>query len=499
VDNPPLDHSRLELAVDKLLGFLPDQDPTTPGVITDCTNFIPYETGMQGAPSASTPASTPALAAACIGAVVVTKLDDTRRIIAGSTVRLYELSAGSWSDVTRAGVYTGGTDTRWSFAQFGNATIASNLTDAMQRSTSGAFADIATAPKAKIVFSVGSFVMALNTSDATYGVSQNRWWNCATFDETSWTPSVTALSATGTLVSAPGQITAGGKLGDYAVAYKDKAIFLGQFVGAPSVWNWSQVVGGDAGCVGQDAFADIGGAHFIVGQDNLWIFDGSRPTPIGLGQVRQWFYSNSNPSYRYKIQCLFERQRNLVWIFYPSTNSTTLDSAMVYHIATKQFGLVTINIEAVLNYISAGTTIDGLSGISATIDGLSAYSLDSQFWLVGGRALSVFDTTHQLKLMTGASTSSSYTTGDMGDDEGVSLLSKIRVRFAPGYAPTTATAQVFSKMTEGDGLTTGSTHTINDGKFDALQAARFHRATIAMTGEVRVLAMDAVLKPMGVA
>lgn len=485
--------------MDKLLGFSPDLDPTTPGVITACVNFIPYEAGMAGAPSASTPTSTPALAAACVGGVVITKLDDTRRIIAGTATKLYELSGGVWTDVSRAGNYTGGADTRWSFTQFGNATIASNLTDTMQRSASGSFADIATAPKAKIVFSVGSFVMALNTSDATYGVSQNRWWCCATFDETNWTPSVTALCATGQLVSAPGQITAGGKLGDYAVAYKDKAIFLGQFVGAPSVWDWAQVPGGDAGCVGQDAWTDIGGAHFIVGQDNLWLFDGSRPVPIGVGQVREWFYANSNPSYRYKIQCIFDRQTNRVWIFYPSTNSTTLNSAMVYHLATKQFGLVTINIEAVLNYISAGVTIDGLSSISSTIDGLSAYSFDSQFWLGGGRALSIFNTSHQLQLMTGASTSSSYTTGDMGDDDGVSLLSKIRIRFAPGFAPTTATAQVSSKMTEGDGLTIGDTHTLNDGKFDVLQAARFHRATIAMTGDNRVLAMDATLKPMGTA
>lgn len=482
--------------MDKLLGFCPDSDPTIPGVVTDCVNFIPYETGMMGSPSASTPASTPALAAACVGGVVVTKLDDTRRIIAGTATKLYELISGSWSDVS-AGSYTGGTDTRWSFTQFGNTTVASNLTDTIQSSSAGAFAAIATAPKAKIVFSVGSFVMAFNTSDGTYGVSPNRWWCCASFDVTSWTPSVTTLATTGQLVSAPGQITAGGKLGDYAVAYKDKAIFVGQFIGAPAVWDWLQVPGGDAGCVGQDAFCDIGGAHFIVGQDNLWLFDGSRPVPIGVGQVRQWFYSNSNPSYRYKIKCVFDRQKNTVWIFYPSINSTTCDSALVYHVASKEFGRATVNVEAVLNYISAGITIDGLSSISSTIDGLSSYSFDSQFWLSGGRALSIFNTSHQLQLMTGVSTSSSFTTGDAGDDEIVSLLSKIRLRFAPGYAPTTASAQTFSKMTEGASLALNNTATINDGKFDVLQSGRFHRAVISFTGDVRVMGIGAVLKPAG--
>ena len=65
--------------MDKLLGFTPDMDPTTPGVVTECVNFIPYINGMRGAPTGSTPASTPALAAACQGIAVTTRLDDTRR------------------------------------------------------------------------------------------------------------------------------------------------------------------------------------------------------------------------------------------------------------------------------------------------------------------------------------------------------------------------------------------------------------------------------------
>lgn len=482
----------------KLLGFLPDADPTTPGVITSCTNFIPYEQGMRGAPSAVTPSATPALAAACQGAAIITKLDDTRRILAGTQTKLYELSGGSWADVSGS-VYTGGTDSRWQFAQFGNSTLAANLTDNIQRSTGAGFTTVATAPKAKILFTVGSFVMAMNTVDGTYGTSPNRWWCSATYDETSWAPSITTLSATGLLVSTPGQITAGGRLGEYAIAYKDKAIYIGQFVGAPSVWDWVQVPGGEAGCVGLDAWCDIGGAHFFIGNDNIWLFDGSRPVPLGVGEVRQWFYSESNPGYRYKTQCIFDRQNNVVWVFYPSKSSTVNDSALVYHLQTKQWGAATFTIESVLNYISAGVTIDGLTSTSATIDGLSSYSFDSQFWLTGGRSLSVINTSHQIQSLTGISTSSSFTTGDVGDDDTVSLLTKIRLRFAPNYKPTTANVQTFSKMTEGDSLTSVATGTLNDGKFDVLQSARFHRAQFSFTGDNRVLGMDAVLKPQGTA
>lgn len=484
--------------MDKLLGFKPDTEPTTPGVITDCTNLIPYEIGMAASPTGIIPSGTPALAAACLGAAVVTKLDDTRRVFAGTTTKLYELTGGAWVDVSGA-VYSGGASTRWSFAQFGDASLAANLADNIQRSTGGAFATIATAPKAQIVFSVGSFVMALNTSDGTYGVQPDRWWCSASFDDTSWTPSIITLATTGRLVSTPGKIMAGGRLGEYAVVYKEKAIYLGQFVGAPAVWDFVQVPGGEAGCVGQDAWCDIGGAHFFVGQDNLWLFDGSRPKPIGVGEVRQWFYSNSNPSFRYKTQCIFDKQNNVVWMYYCSKQSTVLDSALVYHVATGQWGKVSITIESTMNYISGAITIDGLSSLSGTIDGLPDVAFDSQYWLSGGRSLSYFDTSHQLRTLTGANATSTFTTGDAGDDDIVSLLSKIRIRFAPGYAPLTATCTTYSKMNEGDSLTTNASGSISNGKFDVLQSGRFHRAKFDFTGDCKILGMGAVITPQGTA
>ena len=481
--------------MDKLLGFVPDADPTTPGVLTSVTNLIPYENGMKGAPTGSTPSGVPALASACLGGVVVTKLDDTRRILAGTQTKLYELSGGSWSDVS-TGAYTGGTDSRWSITQFGNDTVAANLSDTIQRSTGSTFAPVGYAVKAKIVFSVGAFVMALNTSDATYGVSQDRWWCCAAYDASNWTPSVTTMATTGRFVAGPGQVTAGGKLGEYAVAYKEKSIFVGQFVGAPVVWDWVHVPGGDAGCVGQDAWCDIGGAHFIVGNDNLWLFSGSTPTPIG-GGVRQWFFDNSSPTSRNKTQCVFDKQNNTVWVFYPSRNATTLDSALVYHLVSKQWGHATLSIESALNYVAAGVTIDDLDDYSATIDGLTGVSFDSQFWLSGGRALAVFNASHQLQTLTGVSASSSMTTGDVGDDDVYTFLSKVRLRFAPGGKPTSATLQTFSKQEEGDSLTVGSTVTMQDGKFDVLQSARFHRGSFNFAGDHKVTGISVALMAEG--
>lgn len=479
-----------------IIGFAPDAEQTLPGLLSDCTNLIPARVGMEGGPSEQTPADVPALADECQGAAVVSLLDNTRRFIAGTSSKLYELSAGSWVDQTRTvgGDYTGGADTRWSFTQFGNATLAANRTDTIQRSaSSGAFADISGAPKAQVIFSVGSFVMALNVNDGAE--KPDGWHCCAAFDDTDWTESITTQAASGRLVSTPGALTAGARLGEYAVAYKSRSIFLGQYVGPPSVWDWTPVAGGEAGCVGKDAICDIGGVHFFVGDDNFWLFDGTRPVPIGDDVVRQWFVDNSNPAFRYRTICNFDRENDRVWIFYPSRDSETNDSALVYHVRSKKWGRANREIEAALTYISQGATYDTWDDYGATYEDLPDVAYDSQYWASGGRALSVFNTSHQLQSLTGASTSSSFTTGEVGDDDMVVLLQQIRLRFA--VAPSSASVSTEHMMNSGGAFSAGVSGSMNDGKFDTLKAARWHRATVSFTGDVRVTHMNAKTKAVG--
>lgn len=464
-----------------VLGFAPDLEAPTPGVLTDCTNLIPYEGGMEASPTGVTAASVPVLAAECLGAAVVTKLDDTRRVIAGTATKLYEYSGGTWSDVSGA-TYNAGADSRWSFAQFGNATLAASRGDAIQRSTSGAFAAIATAPKAQIIFTVGSFVMALNVND---GTEKTDGWACsASFDETDWTASVTTQANNGRLVATPGAITAGGRLGEYAVAYKSTSLYLGQYVGSPAVWDWIPIQG--AGCVGKEAMCDVDGLHFFVGVNNFWLFDGTRPQPIGDSEVRQWFFDNVNPQYLSRVKCIYDRKKNRVWVFYPSSSSTSCNAALVYHVRRKIWGRVTASIEAALTYVTAALTINDMNNLAATIDALPAITYDSPYWTAGETSLAVFNTSHQLLTLTGSPSSSSMTTGDFGDDEQVTLLQGIRLRFAAGRAPDSCSATVFYKMNSGDDYETGETTNLYNGRLDVLQSARWHKAAIQFSGDVRV-------------
>lgn len=479
-----------------LAGFAPDIDPTTPGIFTDCVNIVPSEAGFAGALSPA-PVGAAALAAPCVGAAAVSKLDATRRVIAGTQTALYELVSGAWAERSKPGGYVGSTESRWSICQFGDTTIASNLVDPMQSSSTGNFDDVPNAPKAKIVVSASNnFVLAFNTNEGTYGASPDRWWNCAQNDQTSWAPNVSTLANTGRLVAVSGPINAALPLGDYVIAYKGKAIFLGTFVGSPVVWQWNLVPGSEAGAVGPEAVCDIGIAHFAVGEDGFWVFDGTRPTPVGQEVVRKWFNRNCSSLYRYKTKASFDKQLDLVYIDYPSLNSQgECDARLAFHVGKKQWGRVAVTCQAPLNFVSPGVTIDGLDAYAASIDGLPNIPVDSPYWQAGGRMSAYFDATNLLVSSSGNTGASSIVTGDLGDDDVVSMLDVVRVRFTK--RPETATATGLFKFNEGDELTAGATGPMNDGKFDLRQSGRFHRVRLDFTGSHSETAIGAKPRMVG--
>lgn len=478
-----------------IIGFAPDADPTTSGVLTACANFIPFEAGFKAAPSPAT-VSVAALAAPCRGAVVATKLGGTRRVFAGTQQRLYELAGSSWLDRSKAGAYMGSSESRWSFCQFGDTTIASNLVDPMQSSTAAGFADVPTAPRAKIVVSASNnFVLAFNTNDVTYGVSPDRWWNCAQSDQTNWAPAQGGPT-TGRLVAVEGPIQAALPLGDYVIAYKSRGVFLGSFVGGDAQWQWTLISGADAGAVGQDAVCDIGGAHFFASEGDFWLFDGTRPVSIAEGVVRRWFIDNSNPVYRFITQCTFDKQNGIVRVNFASkTSAGVLDRTLVYHVKRQRWGVANQVVQASLNYIAPGVTINGLDTIAATIDTLPNVPVDSQFWMGGGQLPAYFSSSNQLVSLSGIAGASSFTTGDLGDDDTVTMIDRFRARFT--LSPATATATGFVKMNEGEALSQASTSGILDGKFDLRQSGRFHRVRVDMTGDVQATAFDVKAVPVG--
>ncbi len=485
-----------------LLGFVPDLPKTTPGGIVDCLNLVPSTSGMDGAPTPVDVAGVGPLAAACRGGAIGESTAGVRRLFAGTQTKLYSYVTASWDDVSRAGSYTGSADSRWSFCQFGDFTVAANGVDEMQQASSGDFTDIASAPVAKIVVSVANFVMAFNTIDGTYGTSTDRWWCSAIFDHTDWTPSVTTQSNTGRLVSVGGAINAALPFGEQVVAYKSRAMWLGTYVGGDVVWQFDRVQG-DVGCVGQEAVCDAQGVHIFVGDDNIWAFDGVRPRPIADNSVRQWFIDNCSPAFRYRTIVQYERRNNRVWIFFPSQGSDNgrPDRCLVYHMVSGKWGRADREIDAAIDFLEPSITIDGLDAIAATIEELPAIAFDSQYWIGGSRSLAVIGPGNQMQTLTGPPGSASFTLCDIGDDVQVTHMDRFVLRFNIAPDPVTSgNVSNFSggvRMVSGGTVADRSSGNLNDGSFKPRQTGRWHVMTFNVYGQCSISGYDYTLKPAG--
>jgi hypothetical protein len=484
----------------RLIGYAPDVDPTIEGVITDCAAFVPSERGMEGAPS-SVDVGIDALVAACYGALTVRKLDDSFRTVAGTRTKLYELSGVNWSDVTRAsgGDYNCGVDNFWRFAQFGDTTLAINKADTLQASSSGQFADVANAPKADIIETVGNNVVIANTDEVTFGDSPNRWWVCATRDHTDWVPNVNTGCATNTLVSTPGRIFAARRFGEQIVFYKERSMYIGTFVGPPVILDVQQIPG-DAGCSSQEAVVNVGTSdnpvHIFMGADDFWRFDGARPIPLG-SPLRKTVFAELNGTYAYKIKTLHDRINSRIYFYYPSNSGDgTIDKCVVYHYKENRWGRDDRSIEAALEFLTGGITYDTLDDYYPTYDAMpSDISYDSPFWTQGSSRRGFFDSLHTLNSLEGVAENSSFTTGDFGDDDNYYLLSRVK----PVWLTKPVSAQMtnYHKANSGDPRIMGTTTQMVNSRFDILVSDRWHSSMFEMVGDCELAVVNAQLQADG--
>lgn len=468
----------------ELAGFAPDVDPTTPGILTDCDNVVPSTQGLC-AGNSRVSAGYSALSGACTGAYVAKLLGGTKRLFAGTSAALYEGSGGSWTDQSAGGGYTG--TNRWRFCQFGDYTLATNKSQAIQVSPgSGAFAAIATAPKALSIFTVAGFVMALNYdngSDVPDG-----WYCSGLMDHTIWTPAVATQCANGRLVETPGAIVGGAALGSQAVAYKATSMFLGTYQGGGAIWTWQRVPG-DIGCASQEAIVSVQTLHFFIGPSDFYSFDGTVPRSIGA-PVREWFFADLNRTYQDKIIGVADPARDLVYWYYPSTASASgaCDSVLIYNYRKDQWGRADASIEAAVEYSYGQTTYDGLGGSYSTYEDLPDISYDSPFWLADSTVPAIFDTAHTLQSLTGDPGASYWVTGAIGDQTEYTFVSRVSPRWR--YTPTAGSMLNYYRDSLSDTPTGDAVALMSRNRFDCLRDARYHSFRFEFTSRVAMDGLD---------
>lgn len=464
-----------------LIGYAPDIDPATPGVMVECTSFVSSLRGMQGAPSAVS-VGLPALAAACVGMATFRKLDNTSVTYAGTATKLYRAGTTSWTDVSGAASFSASALNRWSFAQFGDVTLAANKGDFIQAATTSDFAVAgASAPKAAYVETVNQFAFAANVNDGTD--KPNGWYSSAIGDYTDWNASIATQSVNGRLTDTPGPITGLRRLNDNIVVYKRRGIYVGSYVGPEVVWSF-QLSSADVGAVSNDAITSLEYSHYFMGEDDFYVFDGSRPISFG-GPVKETVFEELDRSLLHLCASLLDWRNSRIYFYYPGTsNGGFANRCVVYNYRTQRWGRDDRSIEATGFHVSAGITYGDLGNYYSTYADLPNTVYGLAFQSAATESPVVINTSHVAQSLTGIAGTSSFRLGDIGSDTQYATVTRAQPRFL--RAPTTAALMNYYKDASGDAYVEDFTTDMSDARFDFLRSARWHSGTFTFTGDVEL-------------
>jgi hypothetical protein len=299
------------------------------------------------------------------------------------------------------------------------------------------------------------------------------------------------------LTSTAGKITAIKKFGDQVIVYKERAIYIGSYVGPPVVWSFQEVPSGMTGTWCQESVVSLGTPeqplHFFVGRDDFYIFDGSRPVPVGYG-IKETFFAILNTDAADKICLVADRENSRVYIYYPAGASSSNNACVVFHYRSKRWGADNRSIEFAFEFIGGSVTYSGfgaylsnLLGATATYGGLASLGLTYETLTPKGANFqpAIFDTRNVLYTLTGSGQDATFTTSDVGTDDSTMTVTRVAPRWI--VKPDTANIENYYWMNSGDTPTADTTTAMDSSnRFDFIRSAGWHRFAFSTTGDFEV-------------
>lgn len=477
-------------------GFAPDLNPATPGIFLDTDNLAPTAKGFEPFPSLVQ--AYPALPSAVFGGYLARYLDGSTRLIAGTGTKLYSGNNGVWTE--RGTGYGATVDKPWVFTMFGNTVIATNGVDVPQAAAGAdaAFSALAgTPPTAALCEAVNNFVFLLNTSSFT-----NQWFCSGIGTATIWAADIAAQSNNDTVGETPGGFTCAKALGPNLVAYKLKSMFIARYIGPPLVWEFI-MLSPDTGTWGPYSAVTFGGdSQFSVGWSDFFITNGGRPQRVE-SNLREFFFETSlDQNYAQRIITRWDRTRDLIVIHYPSRGSEgVIDKYLVWHPKTNRWTRGDLVIEhALLPELPfiPGLTYDGFGTRYTTWeDPGSVLYEDFSFRDIAAPSQALFLPDHVLYSQSGEPGASWFLTGDYGNDNLFSYLTRVKPQFGRYPADATQLTNYF-RTNLGDTETTDQIRPLAyQGWFNLRRAARWHRFRYDFEGDYEIIGHQPLLARHG--
>lgn len=252
-----------------------------------------------------------------------------------------------------------------------------NATDPPQEwdSATNRFKDLSNFPAStycKVIRTYKNFLIALDiTKTSTNYPYMVKWSSVAdpgsvpsSWDETD----PTVLAGENTIAQTTGKVLDCLPLGENNIIYKEDSIWGMQFVGGVNVFRFYEI-SGTIGALGPRCMVEFYRKHLVVGQDDIVIFDGTKPVSIMHQRIRKWFFGNLHPSYTASTVVSLNPQKKEVWICFVESGSvsTYLTKALIWNWETNIWSVKDLPTIAHMNYGIVPTADNSFDGSSGTI------------------------------------------------------------------------------------------------------------------------------------
>lgn len=498
------------------LVYRPDQDcswEVAPGSVWSLNGLVPTRRGTLAswACDGNTEIAAYTSSTEPQAAGIIRKADGTARFFLFEKQSIHEFtSVSAASDRSKGGGYSASTVT-WTWTQFGDTTIAVNLYDNPQSSSSGAFADLAgSPPKAQCVASNLGFVMLANYNDGT--AYPDGWACCDIEDPTDWTVTSTNQADRGRLYDTPGPIRALVALRDSIIAYKDDSIYVGDYVGDPAttIWSW-RLISDKVGCSSPHGVVTYGDVQYFFHRTGMYMFDGAAVRKISKDVNNKLLSLIGDGNVLPYVQATVDQRDSTVFFFVPFANALTkLANFAAYNIETGRWGLLSGAQNVIFTNVS-GATDYPTAVVKCTHTDITAF--DSSWSSATGTTVVLVGPNGNSEIAAqygdypAAPAYQAYTptvvTGSIGNGDDNTTVSGISPRlYSYTAGGTTPTCTVYVSKLESDvggangtnGTSTGTwVWNTSEYKFDGVASGRYLSAQLNFSGKVELagMALDA--------
>lgn len=190
-----------------------------------------------------------------------------------------------------------------------------------------------------------------------------------------WEVLPTSRAGIYSLTATSDRILTAEQLGNELFIYKEDSIWTMRFVGGTGVFAFDTRFN-DRGLLNPRSVVQIGRMHFCIDKNMFYTHNGTSVTPVGLGEVCDFFYGDLNQSAKESVFVQHEEVKRRIWIFYPSGNEQYANKVIIWDYAKG-----TWTFRRVAEVICATKGFMETYGSLGTYDGFSEiWANDTQAW-----------------------------------------------------------------------------------------------------------------------